>query len=76
MKVEVTKKLITDDGKSFGIGTDIAFKHKNNDYIVEIADIGINSFTGKNIVLNQRNISGFMLFPLEEVRDCKYVSCD
>jgi hypothetical protein len=76
MKAEVIKKLISDDGKSFSIGTDIAFKHKNNDYIVEIADIGMNSFVGKNIIFNQRKISGVMLFPLEEVSNCRHVSCD
>jgi hypothetical protein len=76
MRIETTKKLISNDGKSFNIGSDIAFRHNNNDYIVEIVDIGLKGFMGKNIEFNGRKIAGSMLFPIEEVSNCNYVYYD
>lgn len=76
MKVEVTKKLIADDGKSFRIGEDIGFDYENIRYIVEIADIGEKSFTGRKIVKNKADIEGVMLFEFDKVSNCSYVYYD
>lgn len=84
MKVEIKKTLISDNGKRFNKGTDIAFTYNTKRYIGEIVDM-----TEDNLILTRveckcikdtgyvrLHIDGMLSIPLNEIKDCNYVSCD
>lgn len=86
MKVESTKKLISEDGKRFSIGSDIWFKNKEDrkGYIGEIVD-----FTDDNLILKRvecrgvedceyktTHIKGKLVIKLSDIERCNYVYCD
>lgn len=86
MKVEITKKLISEDGKRFSTGSDIAFKCKKDTkrYIGEIVD-----FTEDNLILKRvecrgiedneyknTHVEGSLVIKLIDIEECNYVYCD
>jgi hypothetical protein len=76
VKVKINKELISDNGKVFRIGSDIAFDYEGYHYIAEIADIGETSFTGIKIVINKKDVVGVMWFLFDKIENCNYVSYD
>lgn len=84
MRVEITKKFISDDDKSFSIGRDIAFTYNEKHYIGEITDISDINLILKRVeckciedgALNYIRLDGSLVIPFAEMTDCNYVSCD
>lgn len=82
--VVTTKKLITDDGKIFRIGSEIAFillnKEINNfdKYIGEITEITDTTITLNNIEVNRENIEGIKVIKLADIepKSCNYIYYD
>lgn len=86
MKVEVEKRLISDDNKVFKIGQDICFTNQfdSKRYIGNIVD-----FTEYNLILNNvecrgvenseyiaTKIVGSLIIKLEDINECNYVCAE
>lgn len=82
--IRTVKTLITDNGKSFRVGDDIAFtlynttSRYNDHYIGEIVDITDTSIKIKNIEIDRDHIDGEMVIKLNGIRpnSCNYVYSD
>lgn len=83
-KIKTTKELKTDNNKSFGIGSDIAFTILNSEtnyhdrYIGEIKEITDTTITIKRIEINRNQIGGEMVINLSDIESnsCNYVYVD
>lgn len=83
-EIKTTKKLKTDNKKSFGVGSDIAFTMLNSEtnyhdrYIGEIKEITDTTITIKRIEINRNQIGGEMVINLSDIESnsCNYVYVD
>jgi hypothetical protein len=77
MQVEIKKTLISDDGKRFSKGSDIAFDYEGNHYIANIMEICENSLAINNIECNKEQIRGKeMLVYFDKMSNCNHVYYD
>lgn len=82
--VVTIKKLITDDGKIFRIGSEMAFilfnkeANHHDKYIGEITEISDTTITIKNIEVNRENIKGVKIIKLDDIepKSCNYIYYD
>lgn len=81
-EIEIKKTLISDNGKRFRVGSDIAFTLFNqgtkahDKYIGEIRSISSNGIVITNIEVNRKHVDGYqaILFSNIEPNSCNYVS--
>ena len=83
-KVKTVKTLIADNGKEFGVGTDIGFTVYNkvtnyyDRFIGRIKEIRDEVIIIDNVELNKGNIDGKMVIALDNIEknSCNYVYVD
>ena len=83
-KVKTVKTLIADNGKEFGVGTDIGFTVYNkvtnyhDRFIGRITEIRDEVIIIDNVELNKGNIDGKMVIALDNIEknSCNYVYVD
>ena len=83
-EIEIKKTLKTDNNKSFGVGSDIAFTLFNAEtnyhdrYIGEIEEITDESIVIGRIEINRNQIAGKKKIPLQDIENnsCNYVYYD
>ena len=83
-KVKTVKNLITDNGKEFGVGTDIGFivynkvTNYHDRFIGRIKEIRDEVIIIDNIELNRGKVDGKMVIALDNIEknSCNYIYVD
>lgn len=77
-KIEVKKKLITDNNKEFSVGQEISFRFEGHDYIGEIIVLDELGIVITRICKDRKNQKGTMFVPFDEIEpdSCGYVYYD